>query len=102
MRHRITLRTPVYSSAGDVISSYTTLATVWASVEPMLGLPMNQERVEAKRDISEQWATVRIRYRADVNTSIQLVHGSATYDIRAVADVNSMRRFLELSCRVVL
>ena len=100
LRERITIQEPLYGGTNtEEIVSWTTFAAARpAAVHPARG----RETVEGMRQTSEQMATVAIDYLAGVTTKMRVVHGSDTYDIRAVADVESRRRRMELICRQVL
>ncbi|HWP38943.1 MAG TPA: head-tail adaptor protein [Gemmatimonadales bacterium] len=61
LRHQITLEQPAETIAsGDASVAYTTVATVWAQLEGLVGTNRGGLTAEAEY-------RVRIRHRADVN-----------------------------------
>ena len=95
-RHRVVIetRTDTGQTGGGVSSSWATLATVWASVQPLKGM----ERLHAQQLESPVTHKVTIHYRSDVTTKHRLTWGSRTFNIRSVVDVDERRRATEMIC----
>jgi len=99
LRHRVTIQqaTATRDTIGVPEDTWSTLATVWAAVEPLTG----REFVEAFRTNAELTHRVRIRYRSDVTAKMRVLESSRHYDIVAVLDVKGEMRELHLMCREV-
>jgi SPP1 family predicted phage head-tail adaptor len=96
LRHRIELQTQsvARTSFAGKTTTYATIATVWASIEPLRG----KEVILAQQNQSEQTHRVTIRYRAGVNTSMRFKFGSRIMRIISVANVEERNKWLELQC----
>ncbi|MBI6550216.1 phage head closure protein [Xenorhabdus lircayensis] len=96
LRHRITIegiktdRTPM----GGVTKKRYLVATVWAEVKFISG----RELVASKAVLSESIARFWIRYRDDIDTTMNIVFRGKTYTIQAVMPDNKLTR-LELLCQ---
>lgn len=87
--------TPTRNSIGEeLIKTWSTVATVWASVDPLSG-----RELLAARDIRAEVTTrIRIRYRTGLTPKMRIVHGSSTYEISEVVNRTTANRDLELLC----
>ena len=97
LRDRVAIqnRTTGFDSFGSESESFTTLDTVWAQVIPLTGT----ERHAAGQPEATLSHKVVIRYRNDVTPEQQLVvENGPTLDILSVADIDSRKTRLELSC----
>ena len=100
MRERVAIK--VNSTAkddlGGNIPTPTTLATVWAKVQPLRG----QEMKDIGRLAAKQLYLVSIRYRADVTTDNFLVwasrQGDITLNIRSFQNRDERGQFLVMEC----
>jgi len=97
MRHRITLEAPAESqgSDGSVTRTWAPFATVWASVEPLLG----REYFDAQREQADVSHRVRMRYLAGVTHNMRVVLGSRVFEIESVLNAGERDRELVLMCR---
>lgn len=91
LRNRLTLKVPVEArnGFGEVITTWSTVATVWGSAEPLQG----REYQLAKQTQAETLFRFRVRYRADVRPSWRVVWNGRSYDI---ADVQPDERRWEM------
>lgn len=83
LRHRVTLQSLVPMQdpvTGVVTHTWSTLATVWASVQPLSA----REFLQASAVSSQVVARVRIRYFPGVMPSMRILHGERTYNIEGV------------------
>lgn len=96
---RVTIQSATIArdSYGNEVRTWSTLATVWAEVEPLVG----REFMEGRQVESEVTTRIRIRYRTDLTTAMRAVHGSVTYDIVSVLNPDSDRRETQLMCREI-
>lgn len=100
LRTRVTLKsdaiTPVTSGDNDDFTTgYTTVATVWAQVEPV-----GEMRVLASKQIGET-VTHRVTIRARSDTLIAwqyLEFGGWRYRVRSFAEADDRNRFQVLQC----
>ncbi|PHM68592.1 phage head closure protein [Xenorhabdus kozodoii] len=96
LRHRIdiqgirTRRTP----SGGVIKERYTVATVWSEAKFISG----RELVASKAVLSESIVRFWIRYRRDIDTTMDIVFKGKTYAIQAVMPDNKLT-LLELLCQ---
>lgn len=97
LRHRVTLQSPVMNAGGDEVDSWSDLATVFGGRRSMRG----SEVMASGRDVSNQYSTWVIRYRSGVDAAKRLVHGSDTYEIDDVSNVNGANTVIEITCRLV-
>jgi len=82
---------------GQPIPGWTDVATVWADIRLKSGL----EAIKAGAPVSTVQASIRIRYRGDVNAGMRVVHNLVAYDIVAVQPDVGGREYVDLVCQVV-
>lgn len=68
---------------GHQINSWSTLATVWATIEPVSG----GEAIKLGADIPDSLIKVFIRYRTDITTRHRLNYQSRQWDIKYVREI---------------
>lgn len=97
LRHRIQIKTPVEArnSYGERIVTWSTLATVWASVEPLRG----REFLDAEQVQAEISHRVRMRYYPGILPNYRVVFGGRVLEIQAVINVNERNREMQLMCK---
>ena len=102
LRERIMIKqitTTSDSAGGFTDSGSSALATVWAAVEPLSG----RELLAAMQAQSEITVRVRMRYRSDITSAMQILHGAKVYEIVSPPiDVDGRRRELELMCKEIV
>jgi len=96
LRHRVTIqqKVPTRDTFGGELVTWSPVATVWASVEPLQG----REYLAARQLQAELTTRIRIRCRTGILPQMRVVWGSHTYDIQAVIEPESGRRELQLMC----
>lgn len=87
----------VLNDFGDVIDSYSLVATVWARVLTQAG----SEAFEAARVNAKRTIRVLIRYRTDVNATWKLSWAGDDYYVTAVDRSNRRDDELWLTCQEV-
>jgi SPP1 family predicted phage head-tail adaptor len=101
LRHRVIIQKraapQTQNSAGEITTAWSTVATVWAAVEPQSGT----ESLEQDARVAQVSHLVRIRRRTDVTPAMRAVEGSHTYEILAVLDANKPEQ-MRLQCREVV
>lgn len=82
---RLTIQTMTVSrdAYGAAIESWSTLATVWASLDPLSG----NESFASDNILTQSTHLVEMRYRSDVSAEERVVHNNWVYDIRYVAEI---------------
>jgi SPP1 family predicted phage head-tail adaptor len=86
LRHQVELQRVAVAvdSHGDQTKTWTTIATVWASIEPLSG----REFLQASQTMSD--VTVRIKLRAYPGITLtpkdRVKFGTRTFDIRHIVD----------------
>jgi SPP1 family predicted phage head-tail adaptor len=100
LRHRITIQQQTISrdSYGAEVPEWSTLATVWAKIVTTSGAEQIEAAQVATATLTHE---VTIRWRSDVQPTMQVLWGSRTLTIRAVVDDN-VKRMLILSCDEVV
>lgn len=96
LRHQITILQVSESrtGSGGVSESWSTYATVWASIEPLNG----REYLASQQRQSSETHKVRIRYLFGITTKMRVLWGSRTFDIQAVLDTDENGRETVLMC----
>lgn len=98
LRHRLTLETPnttADSFGEETEAPYTTLATVWGSIEPLSG----NERLRMQQVQAEVTHRVRIRYRSGVTPELRVKFGTRYFNILSVTNWEERNRELEIMCK---
>ena len=97
LRHRVTIQSPVVATNGygERIVTWSTVATVWAAVEPLRG----REFFDAEQVQAEISHRVVLRFRSGINSSMRLLHLSRVLHIQAIIDVDERHREMQLMCR---
>ena len=96
-RISILQRSTSVDSIGQPVETWSTLATVWADVRHTGGL----EAIKADRDTSIVRASMRVRWRTDVNAGMRVTHAGSAYEIRAVLPDSRRREYVDLVCERV-
>jgi SPP1 family predicted phage head-tail adaptor len=79
---------------GQPVTTWTDVATVWASVEDLTG----REYQAAQATQNPVQTRIRIRYRAGIVASMRALYGNVIYNIEAVLDRDGGRVELQLMC----
>ena len=99
LRHRITIQEPVTArnSYGEAITTWTAVATVWASVEPLSG----REFFAAEHVQSEVTHRVRMRWQSGITPDMRVLFDGRVLTIDAVINYGERRTDLQLMCQEV-
>lgn len=94
LRHRLELQAEVQTSDGQggYVRTWQTSATVWGSVEPLVG----RERWAAQQVQSPATHKIRLRYRDGVTTTVRIKFGTRTFNVREVLNLEERKVILEL------
>jgi SPP1 family predicted phage head-tail adaptor len=96
---RITLKsaTGTCDAMGQPVITWTTVATVWAQVEPLTG----RELEASQGTSSEVSIKIIMRYYSGLLPSWRITHGTKTYQILAVLNLCSGKKDLKLLCKEI-
>lgn len=96
MNDKVVFQTPPAGkdAAGQVIGGWTSLDPVWADAR----FPTGAEVVRGGLTVATKRASFRVRARADIDTTMRLVHKGEAYDIQAVLPDSKDRRFMFVVC----
>jgi len=101
LRHRVTIQQQpdpqTQNGVGEITTARTTLATVWAAIEPQTG----GEGIEQAAVVAQVTHPVRIRRRTDVTPAMRLLEGTRVLEILSVLDANKPGE-MRLQCREVV
>lgn len=98
LRHPVELQKfiNVQDELGNQIEEWTTVATVWAAVEPVSG----KEYWEARMLQAETTVKVTLRYRPGLNpVEYRLVFRGEIYEIESIINLEGRDRLLQLMCK---
>ncbi len=94
LRRRVRIETPVEVSdgMGGTVRNWQLLAEAWAEISPLRGREaLAQFQLESQ--ISHR---IVLRWRANLDASMRVVHGGRVFNIRAVLNVDEADRVLEV------
>ena len=96
LRHRVTIVKPVDSQSGSgmVSQTWATLATRFASVEPITG----REAIQAGMAIAVATIRVRFRYVPEFTTECRIIHKGRTLEIVKANNIADRNIEHELLC----
>ena len=77
--------------------NWATLRQEWANVRHQSGA----EAIKAGAVVSVVSASIRIRYRTDINAGMRVLAGSVVYEIRAVLPEMGRREYVDLVCELI-
>ena len=99
LRHSVIVQSPggTRDAVGDVIDSWTSVAMVWASVEPLSG----REALIAAQLHASTTHKIVIRYQSALSAltaSWRILWGTRAFDITERRNLDERNRTLELIC----
>ena len=99
MRQRIALQAKtITKSEGIPQESWTTVATIWATVADISG----REYFQAQAVQSEVTTRIKIRYRTGITPTMRVLYDSRVFAILSVIDKDERHRVIELMCKEVI
>ncbi len=100
MNRRITIeqRTDGEDAWGQPLTTWTTVATVWADVRAASGSAA-AERIAADRETSVAGYSMRIRWRTDITAGMRVSIGGTRYAIVDVIEDVAGREYIDLVCQ---
>ena len=99
LNRRIAIQSPdaTQDALGQPVVWWDDVAHCWASIRH----PGGMATVRAGAESSTVKASIRIRYRADIDATMRVVHGATVYQIMAVLPDERTRDFIDLVCEVI-
>jgi SPP1 family predicted phage head-tail adaptor len=96
LRHRVIFKeaTETTDGQGGVTSTWSTVATVWAEIRPILGI----ERYFRGGTAPNITHLIKVRYRSDLSMNQRIYYGTRTFYIRGMRNLTERDKFLELTC----
>lgn len=98
LRNRIVVqrKTGGQASNGEPLDVWVDVARLWADIRHPSGL----EATKADAPTSVVKASIRIRYRTDLDAGMRVVHGATIYNILAVLPGVAQKESIDLLCEV--
>ena len=94
LRHRITIEKPAQgkNAIDEVVSTWSTLCTIWSAVEPAAGnVYYTAKQLDARVD-----GRVRIRYRGDLEPTMRIKFGDRILSIVSIVHPKENQKELHL------
>lgn len=100
LRHRVTVQslTVTQDEYGAPVETWTTMATVWVSIEPLEG----REYFAARQVNAEVTGRIRMRYLPGVLPSMRVLYGTRTFNILSIINPDERKRMTELMVQEVI
>ncbi len=97
LRHRVQLEGSIRTAdgGGGASVAWTSVAEIWAAIEPITGAESVLGEGVAGRVTHE----IVVRYRIGLEPSMRFRLGARIFEIKAVLDVDERRRMLRCHCR---
>jgi len=97
LRHLVTVKSPTHTAdgKGGIATTWGTVTTCWASVEPLRG----REWIESHLENSEVTGRVVMRYKAGIRPDYMVYFGDRTFQIISVINTEERNRELQLMVR---
>lgn len=98
LNRRITIeeQDSTFDAAGQQALTWSTFATVWASIVSQSGMATIKSHGDA--DLSITRVSIRIRWLDGVDQGMRVVHGSDVYDIRSVHYDQVGHEYVDMVC----
>lgn len=93
-RVSIERRTVIEDPMGGGVVTWVPLATLWANFRNVSG----SEAIRNDAPVGVTKASVRIRYREDIDPTCRLIHRGTTYNIESVLPDQVAREYCDLVC----
>lgn len=99
LNHRVTIERPssAKDAIGQPIEGWELVGDVWANVRYLNGV----ETIKAGAEMSIAKASIRVRYRTDLDASMRVRFGSTTFKVNAVLPDEAGRWHVDLVCGVI-
>ena len=100
LRHRVVIQqpNPTTDTFGQPVKGWSTVATIWAAVEPLNG----REYFTAQQMNAETKVRIRIRYGSELSSitaAWRVTYGGKTYDIIEIIQPKEINQEIILMCK---
>jgi len=97
LRHRVQIEadTPTRASDGGDVEAWSTVATVWAGIEPLSG----REYFTAQQTQSQVTHKITVRYFRGLTAAHRIKYGSRTFQIEGVRNMGERNAKMELMAK---
>jgi SPP1 family predicted phage head-tail adaptor len=93
-RVRIEKRQAAQDESGGPADAWVELATVWASILFLNG----REFATSGSEASAASASIRVRWRTDVDATMRVIHGGRIFNVQAVLPDEACHEHVDLAC----
>lgn len=83
------------SGTGGSTVAWEDISSIWANIKHQSGAEVNRSDVP----VSVVKASIRIRFREDLDATCRVIHGASIYDIKAVIEDEIGREYVDLVCQ---
>lgn len=99
LNHRVTIERPstVKDAIGQPVEGWDLVGECWANVRYLNGV----ETIKAGAEMSIAKASIRVRYRTDLDASMRVRYGATTFKVNAVLPDEVGRWHVDLVCEVI-
>ena len=99
LNRRVTIQAPgtIRDEGGGVIEGWAEYAQAWASIRKTNGM----ESIRAGAEGTTVQASIRMRYRTDIDASMRIVHGTTIYKILGVLTDEQRKLHVDFVCEIV-
>jgi SPP1 family predicted phage head-tail adaptor len=96
LRNRLAIQSVARASdsQGGFTDTWTTVVTIWASIEPTKAY----ERFQAMQTATPITHKIKCRYNANITTAKRALFGSRIFDIKQVLNINESNSMMVLLC----
>jgi SPP1 family predicted phage head-tail adaptor len=100
LKHRIIIqqRTNTQDASGQPLETWSTFATVWANITPLIG----RDYLAARQLVDEVDHDVTIRYRSGVLPKMRISYDGRTFEIISVINKDEGDAWMYLKCKEVV
>ena len=97
LRQRLAVQSVTRSqnNYGEPTDSWSTLTTIWGSVEPLQG----RELFTARQVNPELTHKITVRYSTAITPDKRIAFGSRAFDINQVRNIDERNKTMELICK---
>lgn len=98
LKNRIVIQqqSATQDEVGQPVNTWTTYITVWGNILHQKGI----EAIKADHVISTLRASIRVRYKAGITTSMRVSYASKIYQILSIVPDAENKDYMDLVCEV--
>ena len=85
---------------GQPVATWVDVGTAWANIQFKTGMATIKEEVKADAKTSKALASVRLRFRQDVQPGWRFVYQSTAFNVKGLAPDLVERKHVDLICEV--